>query len=478
METSREATRAARPRCRTITDADTFVGRLPRRLALAGVIALALPSCAAEREVADAGGDDDVSTIVYRQFSSGPSLGRGQGSADPESGDYGALKIFTELVEARTAALGPGRKVVFSLATGPASFADVAGGEVQAAHLSGGSLNSVWGFLYNSVPFGPGFSQMIDFLHEGDGVELANRIYRERDVDVVAFPVVGSPAQGSGYFQKPIGTPDCPEGDEACASYPDGIGLDGLCSESWTLRYLPPSETIVDLACDGFDAPQRVEFVRAIPGGSAFLTAVQQGVVDGFEFATPADDYDAEWGGFFAHAEAPDGSDGRNAGEVGLRFLHYPAWHQPFFLGWMVIDRSQVWDRLDPGQQAAIEAAAREAVVASFEASSSVECGYLRSILDVNDGRKQRAADGEALDASADVVLTRWNAEDLDRLRQAALPVLEGGGGRASPTGAEADYATVSSALLGHLGYASMAEMLDAWTAPASPLPGGCSLPS
>lgn len=489
MENSQERNRAVRGRRphpenghAPVRAARASLGRVGR---LALVAPLLLAGCGAAQGGARPGDEPGGSrgaasfTISYRQFSGSPSLGNGEGSADPRSEDYGALSIFVDRVAAATEGLGEGRAVTFSLATGTGApgLAGVANHTYSAAYVAGGSLNGVWGFVYNSVPFGPTFREMVSFLYDGDGVRLANRIFAERGVDVVAFPVVGSPAQGSGYFLKPVGTPECPvRGDADCVGYGDGIGLEGMCGEPWVLRYLPPAETIVDLACDDFRGAQRLSFVQAIPGGQEFLTAIQQGAITGLEFATPLDDYDAAEGGFFANASAPRGSDGRNAGEIGLRFAHRPAWHQPFYLGWMIINKSRVWDRLTPDQQAAIERAARESVLQSFEASSAVQCDRLQRILDINDGRTQRRADGSAVPGlSADMIPTRWRAADLTRLRDATRRFLESGRGGASPSADQADYATVLRALHEHLGHPSVSAMLDAWTEPDFPVPGGCS---
>lgn len=413
-------------------------------------------------------------TLTYRQFSTSPSLGNGAGSRDPHSADYGALSIFIGAVEDRARTLRPAWEVAFSLAPGAPALAEVANNDYAAGYFAGGSLNPVWGFAFNSVPFGPDFVEMVDFLYEGGGVALANRLLARRGVDVVALPVVGSPAQMSGYFRKPVGTPDCPAGDVACAGFGTGIGLEGMCAEAWTLRYLPPAGNIVGLACDGFAAPRRLRFVQAIPGGGSLLTAIQRGTVDGLEFATPLDDDDATQGGFFTHAEAQAGSDGRNPGEIGLRFAHYPAWHQPFYIGWLVINRSAVWDRLDGAQRAAIEAAAREALLASHRASSSVQCEHLTRILGVNDGREQRGPGAETPGASADMVLAAWHPADLRRLRDATGRYLDSKRGGAAPTADQADYAAVLGALLRHLGHSSTEEMLAAWTRPELPVPGGC----
>jgi TRAP-type mannitol/chloroaromatic compound transport system substrate-binding protein len=407
--------------------------------------------------------EDGTAVLTYHQFSTSPSLAWGQGSSDPLDPDYGALSFFVAAVPERTGTLDGDRRVVLELADGPATAAQVAAGEVAAAHVSGGSLNPAWGFLVNSIPFGPDFGEMAAFLYDGGGLELVNDAFRGQGMDVVALPVVGSPEQIAGYFPKPLGIPDCPEGDEACRAQGDGIGIAGLCAESWTLRYLPPAETILDQACDRVGGERRMDFVQAIPGGSAFLTAVQQGTIDGFEFATPLDDWDAARGGFFANPSAPAGSDGRNLGEIGLRYVHHPGWHQPFFMGWMVVSRSRVWDALDPEQQDAVRAAGREALLSSHQATDSVQCHYFRQIMEATPGTLQRGPDGETRDESAELVLTRWTDDDLALLKSVAVEVMEAGRGGDSPSSDQADYGRILDALLAHLGHDSVQEMADHW---------------
>jgi hypothetical protein len=427
-------------------------------------VALAVLACGGGDVPADTEVAAASDTIAFREFSVAPSLARSGGSPEPGSNEYGALSFFVRAVRSQTGALEPGRGVAFVGSVGTAPLADVVANVHHAVYVAGGTLNGTWGFVFNSVPFGPSFEQMVSFLYGGGGVELVNRIYADRGLDLVAFPVVGSPPQMSGYFKRPVGIPECPEGDSQCAEDREGIGLEGLCSEPWTLRYLPPAETIVDRACDGVASRQQLAFVQAVPGGSELLRAVQLGDITGLEFATVLDDIDASRGGLFVNPGAPSGSDGRNAGEVGLRFAHYPGWHQPFYLGWMIINRTQVWEALDPEQRSAIEEAARESVLESFAASGSVQCDYLGRILGVNDGRSQRTGTGQEVPgSSADVILTRWRADDLVDLRSSTQGFLESHRGADSPTADQTDYATIMTALLEHLGHSSIEAMLDAW---------------
>merc|ERR1719401_2040164 len=107
------------------------------------------------------------------------------------------------------------------------------------------------------MPFAMSFPQMLEFLFEAEvdeqgrtGIELAQALLDEEEGTQVAFPVVGSTAQGSGYFPRPIGQPLCHEGDADCLAQGNGIGLVGLCQSNWTLRFLDTPGEVLNLTCD------------------------------------------------------------------------------------------------------------------------------------------------------------------------------------------------------------------------------------
>jgi len=253
-------------------------------------------------------------------------------------------------------------------------------GGLDAAYISGSELNHSWGFLFNSgVPFGPTFEQFAGFLYPR-GLELVQRAISYRGV--VAFPIGASSEQLSGYFAEPIG--DVPGRR--------GIGLAGLCQQPWTLRYLPPSEDVLGLACDTLVSGRKIDrrdlrFVRATPGRGSLVDAVKDGRIQGFEFATPVDDVSQLFGA-------------RTPSSVGLRYVHTPGWHQPFLLTWMVVSR-QVWSSWTTGQQLMFATTARANVIASWSANLARQGAALRTIL------------------ASGAVLSRWPERDLDLLRQA-----------------------------------------------------------
>lgn len=435
--------------------------------------------------------------IPYNEYSDSPTIGRGAGSStDPRDPGYGALKIFIEKVKAYTDengadALPAGQKVIFqrSQTTGRAVSALRAG--VQFANSAAAKpvfSEPSWGFAYNSVPFGMRFEQMLGFLYDakidgfgGNGLALAQSILDNRGGTQIVFPVVGSTMQGSGYFPKPIGKPDCHAGDTECISQGNGIGLAGLCTSGWKIRYLAPPQDIVDRACDllvkrGVIAAKTLTFYPPV-GGQSVLLPMQRGTIQGFEYVNPYDDL----ADFFPVKDAspaaplgkPDAGSldcspalaypipagtasncSQNIGQIGARYAHHPSWHQPFLISWMHVDKA-VWNGLNPAQQAAITRAARESVRESYNAAESVQCSKLKAMLDFNQGIGQRNIDGtprliDGKAVSAALTLAAWPDDALKVLLEARdeyLASLAGPNNPAEKTDAQKDFAAVMNAL-------------------------------
>jgi hypothetical protein len=437
-------------------------------------------------------------TIPYNEYSGSPTIGRGGGSStDARDPGYGALRIFIDKVADYTDERGPdalpaGQKVVFqrSQTTGREISALRAG--IQFANSGAATKPAFaepsWGFVYNSVPFGLRFEQMISFLYDakidgfgGNGLALAQAILDRRGGTQIVLPVIGSTMQGSGYFPQPIGPPDCRAGDAECLSQGQGIGLNGLCQSGWRIRYLAPPQHIVDRACEqlvkrGAIAAKTLSFYPAV-GGQSVLLPMQKGTIQGFEFVTPYDD----WVAFFplkeSSASAPLGnpdagqldcgpavaypipagttsSCSQNIGQLGARYAHHPAWHQPFLLSWMHLDKA-IWNGLNAAQQAAITRAAKESTLASYRASESVQCSKLKAILDINQGIEQRNLDGsvrlvEGKPVSAAMTPAVWPDAALTVLKAATDDYLAALAGPADPvkkTEPQKDFAQIANAL-------------------------------
>ncbi len=276
----------------------------------------------------------------------------------------------------------------------------------DAAYISGGDINPAWGFIYNSgVPFGPNFDEFTGFLYGKSidngtltGLDLLQQILDRSGKNVVAFPIVASSQQGSGYFMLPVGN----------AGSTPGIGLAGLCQQNWTFRYLPPAQYVIDGACDnlvtkGVIPKKNIKFIQAVSGNASLVKAVADGQLHAYEMATPIDDHSQLFG-------LPEG----NPGTVGTRYMHFPGWHQPFLLTYMIVNKN-VWNKLSPAQRALALSVARDNVVTSYGENFRQQGAKLKQILTANN---------QDANPENDMVLVQWPDKDLMLLRDATIHFL------------------------------------------------------
>jgi len=329
--------------------------------------------------------------------------------------------------------------------------AGAAAGGLEAAFVTGLHLNTTWGFLYTSaVPFGPTFDEYIGYLYaptaakgSPTGLELLQATLDQHGNNAVVVPIVGNSEQGSGYFRKPLSDVDL----ERCSSpdqrFPDcrpgrresihvrGIGLAGLCSEHWTLRYVEPDLSVINRACDTLERNGRIdhkniEFTVPVPGQGVFA-AMKAGTIQGFEVATPMDDMSSLFS-----------TPGTNPGTVGARFIHYPGWHQQFLVSYLLINRD-LWNTWDDAQHTLVYAMGRENMLTSYAETLQQQGGKLQDILSAN------RDDG---DPSNDMVLSRWPDRDLQFLQdQTILFLNEHARDESYPRADRKDYVTLLGAL-------------------------------
>jgi hypothetical protein len=456
--------------------------------------------------------------IPYNDYSSSPTIGRGNGtSTDPNDPGYGAMRIFIQKVMNYTDENGPdalpvGQKVIFqrNQNTGRAVNALTAGIQFANSNAVPHPTFSVpsWGFIYNSVPLGINFEQMLGFIYNAkldgagrNGIELAQTILDSRGGTQIVFPVVGSTMQGSGYFPQPIGKPNCNVGDTNCENQGNGIGLAGLCTSGWRIRYLAPPQDIVDRACDilvkrGVIPAKTLVFYPAV-GGQSVLLPMQSRTIQGFEYVNPYDDLvdffpvknatptrplgDPDAGNLdcgpalaFPIPAGTQMSCTQNIGQIGARFAHHPSWHQPFLVSYMHVDKP-VWNNLNAAQKAAVLRAAKDSVIESYKATESVECKKLKGILDFNNGINQRNSDGTlrliaGKPVSADMTIARWPDDALKVLLEARndyLASLEGPGNPNEKTDAQKDFSTVLKAWKQYAASIGAADKFDPGEFPA-----------
>jgi hypothetical protein len=367
--------------------------------------------------------------IYFRSFSASAAIGP---PADAYAAKLDGISVTT---------LGSGGEVRFVKLPGippvPSQFggniisavgAGAAGGGFDAAYISGSDLNKAWGFLYNScIPFGPNFDEFIGFLYgksidgQQTGLDLLQSTLDRSGKNLVAIPIVGSSEQLSGYFPLPIG--DVPG--------TKGIGLAGMCQQPWTLRYLPPAQYVLGVACNNLVAAgvipaNNLKFVAAVAGNGSLVDGVKTGQIQGFEFATPLDDLSQLFTGV------------DNPGTVGVRYVHLPGWQQQFLITYMLINK-QVWNALTPAQQTLVQSVARDNLISTFGENFRQQGPSLKFIMDVN------RFDG---DPSNDMVLVDWPKRDQQLLSAATIQFLNARVNDTTLSAADrADFAVILEAL-------------------------------
>ena len=148
---------------------------------------------------------------------------------------------------------------------------------------------------------------------------------------------------------------------------------------------------------------KNIKFITAIHGGGSLVKAVADGQLQAYEMATPLDDFSQLFG-------LPEG----NPGTVGTRYMHFPGWHQPFLITYMIINKN-VWNKLSPGQQTLVMSVGRDHIVSSYGENLRRQGAKLKQILTANDN--------DGIDKN-DLVLVQWPHSDLALLRDATIQFL------------------------------------------------------
>ena len=357
--------------------------------------------------------------------------------------------------------LPAGQKVVFQRNQSTGREVNALRAGVQFANASAPNpvvSDPSWGFVYNSLPFGMNFGQMLGFLYDakidgfaGNGLELAQSILDSRGGTQIVFPVVGSTMQGSGYFPQPIGKPDCNAGDAECLSQGNGIGLAGPVHVGLEdplpraaaghrrpcLR--PAGETGRHPGQDARRSTRRSAASRSCcrcSGGRSRASNTSTRYDDLVDFfpvkeATAArlsaTRMPAAWIAVRPCAyPIPPGTTPnctQNIGQIGARYAHHPSWHQPFLMSWIHIDKT-VWNGLNAAQKAAVRERRRTPLIESYNAAESVQCTKLKAMLDINKGVNQRNIDGtlrlvDGKPVSAAMTMAAWPDDALKVLHEA-----------------------------------------------------------
>jgi TRAP-type mannitol/chloroaromatic compound transport system substrate-binding protein len=186
-------------------------------------------------------------------------------------------------------------------------FDAVAAGKIEA----GFAFPAYWmgkipaATVFAAVPFGPDAPQLLAWIHQGGGLELWREIYAP--LGAVPVPCGVLPPEASGWFRRPIETPE---------------DLKGL-----KIRYAGLGGKVME---------KLGASITMLAAGDIFV-ALERGVLDATEYSMPVVDRPL---GFYKVA----------------KHYYFPGWHQPASIMELLVNK-ETWDGLAGEQRAAIEMA-------------------------------------------------------------------------------------------------------------------------
>lgn len=249
--------------------------------------------------------------------------------------------------------------------------------------VSKGSIDAAWATpaywagkipaaaLFTSVPFGPSPDEYLAWIYHGGGKELWEEIAHRHDIHPLFCGIVTPEA--SGWFREEIETID---------------DLKGL-----KIRYLGLGGRVM----------QKVGASPQLISGSDLYAALERGVVDAAEWATPAIDYSL---GLYEVA----------------KHYYFPGWHQQATLFDLMINQDK-WDALSDQHRVQIEVVCGDSIRAGLAESEALQFEALEKL------REQG------------VTIHRWPQSVLDQLRAAWQEVV------AEASAEDADFARVWESL-------------------------------
>ncbi len=183
-------------------------------------------------------------------------------------------------------------------------------------------------YLFSSIPFGPEAPEYIAWLWYGNGMKLYQEMYDRAGLNVKPLVCMVVAPETSGWFARPINSPE---------------DLKGL-----RMRYsVFAGKVMKKLGAS----------IILLPGDEIF-PALKNGVIDAAEFSTPAVD---RMIGFYKVA----------------RYNYFPGWHQPATTLELLINKD-VYNGMSERQKIVLETISRAAVADGMAFSESIQGSIIR----------------------------------------------------------------------------------------------------
>jgi len=177
--------------------------------------------------------------------------------------------------------------------------------------------------LFSAVPFGPEADEYLAWIFYGNGLKLYQEMYDNAGYNVKVLPCAIISPETSGWFSKPINSPEDLKGLKMRF-----FGLGGKVMQKLGVA------------------------VSVMPAGEIFQ-ALEKGVIDATEFSFPAIDQKL---GFYKI----------------VKYNYYPGWHQQATILEMLINKD-VWNSMPPNQQALLEMATKSNLISTLTYCEAIQ---------------------------------------------------------------------------------------------------------
>ena len=177
--------------------------------------------------------------------------------------------------------------------------------------------------FFSAIPFGPEPGEYMAWLYYGNGMKLYQKMYDQGGYNVHVIPCAILSPETSGWFKKPIESPE---------------DLKGL-----NMRFFGLGASVMEKL--GVSTSQ-------LPGGEIF-GALEKGAIDATEFSQPAID--------------------KNLGlHKIVKYNYFPGWHQQATIFELLIN-GDTWKEMSEGQKAVVENTCKASITNSIAEGEAMQ---------------------------------------------------------------------------------------------------------
>lgn len=182
--------------------------------------------------------------------------------------------------------------------------------------------------LFSAVPFGPEAPEFLAWLYYGNGLKLYQEMYDQAGYNVHVVPCAIIAPETSGWFSKPINSPE---------------DLKGLRMRFFGL---------------GGKVMQKLGVSTSLLPGGEIFPALEKGAIDATEFSQPA--IDQRLG--FAKI---------------VKYNYFPGWHQQATVFELLVN-NDTWGGMDKSQQAVVETICKASMTQSLAEGEAIQFDVMK----------------------------------------------------------------------------------------------------